>query len=77
MDKLDLMIKISNCIYDHIGYMYCDNCRYGSELECDEYGYCRCENCHRKYNGWALSQGAADYLATQIMKLMENHDAIE
>ena len=72
MNKLDLMTQISNLIYDHIDYMYCDNCRYNSELEYDEDGYSRCDDCHRKYNGWALSRGCAESLAEQIFKLMEN-----
>ena len=71
MDKLDLMTKISNCIYDRIDYMYCDNCRYGSELEYDEDGYSRCDDCHHKYNGWALSRDCASSLANQIVAIME------
>lgn len=71
MNKLDLMTKISNLIYDHIDYMYCDNCRYDSELEYDKDGYSRCDECHRKYNGWSISLSTSESIAEQILKMME------
>ena len=74
MNKLDLMTKISNHIYDHIDYMYCDNCRYSSELEYDEDGYSRCDDCHHKYNGWGISLSVSESIAEQILKMMEGQD---
>lgn len=71
MDKLDLMTKITNYIYDRIDYMYCDNCRYNFEINCSESLYDPCESCHRKYNGWALSMACASSLANQIVTMME------
>lgn len=54
--------KIAQIIYDRLPYMYCDNCRYNSEIE-DEYG---CEDCHRKYNGWGISMATAKSIAKEI-----------
>lgn len=54
--------KIAQIIYDNLSYMYCDNCRYNSEIE-DEYG---CEDCHRKYNGWGISMATAKGIAEEI-----------
>ena len=54
--------KIAQIIYNNLPYMYCDNCRYNSEIE-DEYG---CEGCHRKYNGWGISMATAKGIAKEI-----------
>jgi len=54
--------KIAQIIYDNLSYMYCDNCRYNSEIE-EEYG---CEDCHRKYNGWGISMATAKGIAEEI-----------
>ena len=53
--------RISDLIYDRLNYMYCDNCRYNSEIPGDG-----CEDCHRKNNGWAISRNMADYIAALI-----------
>lgn len=56
------MGKIADIIYKELNYMYCDNCRYNSEIvDKDEYG-CNpnCEDCHRKYNGWGISRKEAE-----------------
>ncbi len=53
--------EISDLIYNRLDYMYCDNCRYYTELE-DE----PCNYCHRKYSGWALSRAEADSIAEAI-----------
>lgn len=57
--------KIAQIIYDNLSYMYCDNCRYNSEIE-DEYG---CEDCHRKYNGWGISMAIAKGIAKEISNM--------
>lgn len=57
--------KIAQIIYDNLPYMYCDNCRYNSEIE-DEY---RCEDCHRKYNGWGISMATAKGIAKEISNM--------
>lgn len=53
--------------------MYCDNCRFNSEISEDEsnekFGYWGCEDCHRKYNGWGISKSVASNLAKEIMKI--------
>ena len=28
--------KISDLLYENLGYMYCDNCRFGSEISKEE-----------------------------------------
>ena len=63
--------KISDLIYDWLDYMYCDNCRYDSELHDDGYGGNPCECCYRKYNGWGVSRGTADLLAKKIVGMNE------
>lgn len=58
------MGKIADTIYKELNYMYCDNCRYNSEItDKDEYGgNPHCEDCHRKYNGWAVAKHTAEYI---------------
>jgi hypothetical protein len=67
--------QISNIIYNRLGYMYCDNCRFGSEISEEEanekYGYWGCEDCHRKYNGWGISKDVCDGLARKIGEIYE------
>lgn len=63
---------VVDVIYNYLDYMYCDNCRYNTEIDMQDALYDPCEDCYRKYNGWALSRGCAEYLAEQIFKLMEN-----
>ena len=64
---------IADIIYDNLGYMYCDNCRFNSEISEEEsnemFGYWGCEDCHRKYNGWGISKSTANGLAKKIMKI--------
>lgn len=54
--------KIAQIIYDNLSYMYCDNCRYNSEIK-EEDG---CDDCHRKYNGWGISMATAKGIAEKI-----------
>ena len=62
--------QISDLLYDEIGYMYCDNCRFNYEVSEEEaieiYGCWGCEDCHRKYNGWGISRAECDNLARKI-----------
>lgn len=66
---------IANIIYENLGYMYCDNCRFCSEISEEEsiqkFGYWGCNNCYRKYNGWGISKAKAEYLAEAIMKVYD------
>lgn len=57
--------KIAQIIYDNLPYMYCDNCRYNSEIK-NEYG---CEDCHRKYNSWGISMATAKGIAEEIKNM--------
>ena len=63
---------ISDLLYEELNYMYCDNCRFSSELSEEEYleenGYWGCEDCHRKYNGCGISRAECDRLARIIEK---------
>ena len=61
--------KIAQIIYDWFDYVYCDNCRYNSELETDKYGDNPCEDCIRKSMGWEISRCDAECLADNILKL--------
>lgn len=64
---------ISNFIYDSLDYMYCDNCRFNSEVESDN----ACEDCHRKYNGWGISRRTSDILSEKICKMLPTADVRE
>jgi len=70
--------KISDLLYNNLNYMYCDNCRFDSEISEEEsekkYGYWGCENCHRKYNRWGISRGECDRLAKIIGEQYESKE---
>ena len=71
MNKTEKKNEISTIIYENLDYMYCNNCRFDSEIkkeDCEE-GMYHCEDCHRKYNGWGISMKEANKLAKQIMEL--------
>ena len=71
MTKAEKKKCIAAMIYDSLDHMYCDNCRFGSEIkesDCEE-GMYGCEDCHRKYNGWGISKKEANRLAKQIMEI--------
>lgn len=68
---MDNKKRISDLIYNNLDYMYCDNCRYSTEMDDDS----PCENCHRKYNGWAVSRAEADRISELILKKEETNDA--
>lgn len=57
--------RIAKIIYENLPYMYCDNCRYNSEIDESDINY-GCEDCHRKYNGWAISMATAKEIAERI-----------
>ena len=67
--------EISDLIYEALNHMYCDNCRYDSELNSDDVPYAedRCDNCRRKETGWAVSRAAADSLANRIIELQHKN----
>ncbi|MDE7242418.1 MAG: hypothetical protein K2O18_00300 [Oscillospiraceae bacterium] len=65
--------KISDLIYKTLNHMYCDNCRFDSELYGSGIADERCGGCHRKENGWAVSRAVTDSLADQIMKLQHEN----
>ena len=73
MNKTEKKQAIADIIYNNLGYMYCDNCRFGSEISEEEsnenFGYWGCEDCHRKYNGWGISKSVSNSLAKGIMKI--------
>lgn len=59
--------EISDLIYKQLDYVYCDNCRFETEIpySSDKY-YHPCEDCHRKEQNWAISKGDADRIAKII-----------
>lgn len=65
MTKTEKKNVIATMIYENIGYMYCDNCRYSTEQHTDD----SCDDCHRKYNGWGISKYEANRIAKQIIDL--------
>lgn len=62
--------KIARIIYDWLPDVYCDDCRYNSEIQDDGYGNNPCEDCYRKYMGWAISKGRAQIIANDILKVV-------
>lgn len=73
MNNIEKKQMIAGFIYNKLNYMYCDNCRFDSEIDRKKYeelnGYWACEDCHRKYNGWGISKAVADSLAKEIIKV--------
>ena len=57
--------KIAKIIYEELCYMYCDNCRYDSEIGEGDLNF-GCYDCHRKYNGWGISMAKAERIAEMI-----------
>lgn len=59
--------KIAEIIYEELPYMYCDNCRYATEITEDpNTDFFPCESCYRKYNGWGISMSEAKRIADMI-----------
>ena len=57
--------KIAEMLYQNLGAVYCYSCEYG-DFENED----MCEDCHRKYMNWALSHKAADGLAEEVMRII-------
>lgn len=68
--NIDTKQIVADTIYNYIDYMYCDTCRFHTEIDCStpESLYNPCEDCHRKYNGWAIAKHTAEDLADRIIK---------
>ena len=56
-------------IYDKLGCVYCDSCKF-QNLSKDEarkkYDYHGCEDCHRKMIGWEASEEFSSLIADSI-----------
>lgn len=48
--------------------LYCDNCRFNSEIKESDNGEWNCDECHRKYNGWGVSMQESNKIAKEILK---------
>nr|UVX50457.1 MAG: hypothetical protein [Bacteriophage sp.] len=59
---------IANIIYGILDHMYCDNCRFNSEIKESDNGEWNCDECHRKYNGWGISMQESNKIAKEILK---------
>lgn len=55
-------------IYSTLDHMYCDNCRFNSEIKESDNGEWNCDECHRKYNGWGISMQESNKIAKEILK---------
>jgi hypothetical protein len=66
----EMQQQISDLLYNQLGHIYCDNCRFASEISetksKKEFGYWGCEDCYRKYMGWEISRDECDSLARKI-----------
>ena len=59
---------IASIIYGTLDHMYCDNCRFNSEIKESDNGEWNCDECHRKYNGWGISMQESNKIAKEILK---------
>jgi ribosomal protein L37AE/L43A len=59
---------IASIIYSTLDHMYCDNCRFNSEIKESDNGEWNCDECHRKYNGWGISMQESNKIAKEILK---------
>lgn len=59
---------IASIIYSTLDHMYCDNCRFNSEIKESDNGEWNCDECHRKYNGWGISMQESNRIAKEILK---------
>lgn len=67
----EIVQKISDLLYKEIGYMYCDNCRFNSEIREEDSDEWKCDDCHRKCNGWGISRAESNRIARKIVKEVE------
>ena len=69
----EMQQQISNLLYDQLGHIYCDNCRFNTEISKEEsnkkYGYWGCNDCYRKYMEWEISRTECDSLARKISEI--------
>ena len=59
---------IAKIIYSTLDHMYCDNCRFNSEIKESDSDEWNCDECHRKYNGWGISMQESNKIAKEILK---------
>jgi ribosomal protein L37AE/L43A len=59
---------IASIIYGNLDHMYCDNCRFSSEIKESDSDEWNCDECHRKYNGWEISMQESNRIAKEILK---------
>lgn len=59
---------IESIIYGALDHMYCDNCRFNSEIKESDSDEWNCDECHRKYNGWGVSMQESNRIAKEILK---------
>jgi ribosomal protein L37AE/L43A len=64
----DSQDDIASIIYSTLDHMYCDNCRFNSEIKESDNGEWNCDECHRKYNGWGISMQESNKIAKEILK---------
>lgn len=64
----DAQNDIANIIYNALDHMYCDNCRFSSEIKESDSDEWSCDECHRKYNGWGVSMQESNRIAKEILK---------
>lgn len=56
--------KISELLYQQLGYAYCDNCEHILDDSI-------CEECHRKNINWSISKITTDKLSVKIIKIIK------
>lgn len=61
---------IANFLVRYFSSVYCDTCAHPDEEVC-------CEGCHRKSMYWGLNPSNAEYVAEEILKIIEKKESAE
>lgn len=69
---MDMKEKISELIYNHLDYAYCDNCR-GNDINNLDDDFC--DNCHRKFQNWGIRKCTADEIADEILTTIKGDES--
>lgn len=73
--RADAIEAVADRIYDDLCYMYCNNCRYDSEIGEDDPRW-SCYDCYRKYNSWGISSAVAKGIAEHALNALPSADAV-
>ena len=76
ISRADAIEAVADRIYDDLCYMYCNNCRYDSEIGEDDPRW-SCYDCYRKYNSWGISSAVAKGIAENALSALPSAEAAQ